>query len=105
MKYFLLSILLTINLLNIQGRLINQNKPSWEDSIFNTLSLDQKIGQLMMVAAYSNKGPSHEQHLNSLIEKYHIGGVIFYQGAPKKQLEITNTDRHATVLLQCCVPH
>ena len=90
MKYFLLSILLTINLLNIQGRLINQNKPSWEDSIFNTLSIDQKIGQLMMVAAYSNKGPSHEQHLNSLIEKYHIGGVIFYQGGPKKQLEITN---------------
>lgn len=90
MKYFLLSILLTINLLNIQGGLINQNKPSWEDSIFNTLSIDQKIGQLMMVAAYSNKGPLHEQHLNSLIEKYHIGGVIFYQGAPKNQLQITN---------------
>ena len=31
----------------------------WADSVFSTLSLDERIAQLMMVAAYSNKGREH----------------------------------------------
>jgi beta-N-acetylhexosaminidase len=32
----------------------------WADSVFSTLSLDDRIAQLMMVAAYSNKDAKHE---------------------------------------------
>ncbi len=63
---------------------------SWVDSVFNELSLNQKIGQLFMVSAYSNKGPEHTQHILRLIKKYHIGGLIFFQGAPGKQAKLTN---------------
>ena len=50
-----------------------QAQSSWVDSTLNTMSLDEKIGQLIMVAAYSNKDSLYENHLGAAIEKYHIG--------------------------------
>ncbi|MGV6845199.1 MAG: glycoside hydrolase family 3 N-terminal domain-containing protein [Lutibacter sp.] len=67
---------------------IAQNK--WVDSVFNQLSLQEKVAQLMMVAAYSNKDKSHEQQIENLVEKNRIGGLIFMQGTPSKQLLLTN---------------
>ncbi|MFR7879625.1 MAG: glycoside hydrolase family 3 protein, partial [Butyricimonas paravirosa] len=55
------------------------------------MSLDEKIGQLIMVAAYSNKDSVYENHLEATIEKYHIGGIIFFQGSPRSQALMTNT--------------
>lgn len=44
-----------------------QGKSPWADSVFATLSLDQKIGQLFMVAAYSNRDQAHENELKTLL--------------------------------------
>ncbi|NIJ45413.1 beta-glucosidase-like glycosyl hydrolase/CubicO group peptidase (beta-lactamase class C family) [Wenyingzhuangia heitensis] len=62
----------------------------WVDSILKTLSLDQKIGQLFMVQAYSNKDEKHQQEINSLIKNQHVGGLIFMQGTPEKQIDLYN---------------
>lgn len=61
----------------------------WADSVLCELSVEEKIGQLFMVAAYSNRGYEHKEHLTELIEKHHIGGLIFFQGTPHRQLELT----------------
>ena len=66
----------------------NQNK--WVDSIMNRLTIDQKIGQLFMIQAYSNKDKKHTAYVKKMIKKYHIGGLIFMQGTPKKQVSLTN---------------
>ncbi len=63
---------------------------SWADSVIKKMSLDEKIGQLFMVAAYSNRDQAHEDHIQLLIEKYHIGGLIFFQGGPGRQIDLTN---------------
>jgi len=63
---------------------------SWVDSIYNQMSLEEKIGQLFMVAAYSNKSPEHSRHIMELIRKHHIGGLIFFQGNPSEQAKLTN---------------
>lgn len=63
---------------------------SWVDSVYNKMSMDEKIGQLFMIAAYSNKGPQHSQDILKLIKKYHIGGLIFFQGTPQEQAKLTN---------------
>ena len=68
-----------------------QAQSSWADSTLNTMSLDEKIGQLIMVAAYSNKDSVYENHLGATIEKHHIGGIIFFQGSPLSQALMTNT--------------
>ena len=62
----------------------------WVDSIMNNMTIDEKIGQLFMVQAYSNLGEKHEETIKEMIEKYHIGGLIFMQGTPQKQAILNN---------------
>lgn len=62
----------------------------WVDSVFNTMSLDEKIGQLFMVAAYSDPKQNNEAAVKKLIVENHIGGVIFFKGTPIRQAQMTN---------------
>lgn len=62
----------------------------WVDAIIDSMTVEEKIGQLFMVAAYSNKDEKHEKFITNLIEKYHIGALIFFQDQPLKQAQLTN---------------
>jgi len=62
----------------------------WADSVYDKLNYFERIGQIFMVAAYSNKDASHIHEIDSLIQKYYIGGLIFFQGGPMRQAELTN---------------
>ena len=63
----------------------------WADSIIKTLSSEERIAQLFMVAAYSNKDKAHVTEIKKLIVDYKIGGLIFFQGGPARQAILTNT--------------
>lgn len=65
-------------------------KSAWVDSVYNSLSNDEKIAQLFMIAAYSNKDTNHVNEISNLIKKYKIGGLIFFQGGPVRQAKLTN---------------
>lgn len=62
----------------------------WADSVLSTLSLDERIAQLLMVAAYSNKDAKHEEEIERLVRERNIGGLIFFQGGPVRQARLTN---------------
>lgn len=62
---------------------------NWADSLLNTMSIDEKIGQLFNISAYSNENINQEE-VEKLINEYHVGGLTFFQGAISKQLELTN---------------
>ncbi|PHR74041.1 MAG: beta-N-acetylglucosaminidase [Lutibacter sp.] len=62
----------------------------WVTTIMDTLTVDEKIGQLFMVAAYSNKDKKHEKFITDLIKNYHVGALIFFQDDPVKQAKLTN---------------
>tara|TARA_B100001741_G_scaffold109231_1_gene89930 strand:+ start:4054 stop:6966 length:2913 start_codon:yes stop_codon:yes gene_type:complete len=62
----------------------------WVDSIMENLSEEDRIAQLLMVSAYSNKGTSHTSKIESLIKNYKIGGLMFLQGGPVRQANLTN---------------
>ncbi|MBE0393473.1 glycoside hydrolase family 3 N-terminal domain-containing protein [Flavobacterium sp. PL002] len=62
----------------------------WVDSVYNNMTFDEKLGQLFMVAAYSNKGTPHNYAIESLIANQKIGGLIFFQGGPVRQANLTN---------------
>ncbi|MBI2268726.1 MAG: serine hydrolase [Bacteroidetes bacterium] len=62
----------------------------WADSVYLTLSPDERIAQLFMVAAYSNKDKNHVDDIKELVSKYHIGGLIFFQGGPVREAILTN---------------
>ncbi len=62
----------------------------WVDSIMKSMTVDEKIGQLFMVQAYSNKDQKHEEFITNMIREYHIGNLIFMQGTPEKQVALNN---------------
>ena len=43
-----------------------------------------------MVAAYSNKGADHVSKVERLIKDHNIGGLIFFQGGPERQVKLVN---------------
>lgn len=63
---------------------------TWADSIFKTLTPEERIAQLFMVAAYSNRDKVHVKEIKKLITQYKIGGLIFFQGGPVRQANQTN---------------
>ena len=62
----------------------------WVDSIMKTLTPDERIAQMLMVAAYSNRGTEHKEEILKLIKEQKIGGVIFFQGGPVRQVALMN---------------
>ncbi|MGA9326859.1 MAG: hypothetical protein WBV47_12485, partial [Salegentibacter sp.] len=47
----------------------------WVDSNMQELTPNERIAQLIMVAAYSNRGEEHKQEILKLINDQHIGGL------------------------------
>jgi beta-N-acetylhexosaminidase len=62
----------------------------WVDKTFKKLSRDEKIAQLLIIRAHSNLGSDHVAQVTDLINKYNVGGVIFFQGGPIRQANLTN---------------
>ena len=62
----------------------------WVDSVFQTMTPQQKVGQFFMVATFSNRSENHRLYIEHLIQSYHIGGLIFFQGGPYRQAIVTN---------------
>lgn len=83
----------TDNLAAVEDPLISKdplNQVSWVDSVFNSLSFEERLGQLFMVAAYSNKDQRHVNEIANLVKSENLGGLIFFQGGPVRQANLTN---------------
>lgn len=63
----------------------------WADSIIQKLSLDEQLGQLFMVPAWTD--PKHQyfnqKEVENWILNHGVGGIIFFQGGPDNQLKRT----------------
>ena len=68
------------------------------DSLLKAMSLEEKVGQLFMVAAYSNKDEKHQAYLETLVKNYGIGGVIVMQGGPERQKKLVQRLQAASKL-------
>ena len=66
------------------------DEKNWVDSVFNSLTLDQKIGQFFMVATFSNRNEAYYRQTEQLVDNYQVGGLIFFQGGPVRQAALTN---------------
>ena len=69
----------------------DEYQEKWVDSVYSSMNLVQKVGQLFVVQAFSNKGVSHSKKISNEIINNAIGGLIFSNGSPKKQINLTNS--------------
>lgn len=73
----------------------------WADSLYNTMSTEEKIGQLFMTDIFTSHSKEDIKAKKKEIEDYHLGGVIFSEGGPVRQANLTNDlqDESAVPLL------
>lgn len=67
-----------------------ERQKQWVDSVYYSMSLKERIGQLYMVDVFSQAPKATTDRIKEWIEKYHIGGVIFSKGGPGRQAKLAN---------------
>ncbi|WP_026755701.1 glycoside hydrolase family 3 N-terminal domain-containing protein [Sediminibacter sp. Hel_I_10] len=98
MRYIIALFILYFSLLPVFGQTADHPlaandlflQKKWVDSTYNAMSLEEKVGQLFMVRAFSNSTKAHENEVADLINNYHIGGLIFSSGGPVRQAKLNN---------------
>ncbi|WP_276373193.1 serine hydrolase [Chryseolinea sp. H1M3-3] len=81
----------------ISGQSLAQpDKNAWVDSVFNSLSIDEKIGQLFMVPVPSRVSKAAIEKIESQIKSKEVGGVVFDSLGPVQQANITNRLQHVS---------
>ena len=67
-----------------------ENQKIWVDSVYSSLTIDQKIGQLFTIWVASKDGPERMDEIADIIKTNHLGGLIFSLGNVKDQAIATN---------------
>jgi beta-glucosidase-like glycosyl hydrolase/CubicO group peptidase (beta-lactamase class C family) len=62
----------------------------WVDSVFNSLSTSEKIGQLIIIRAHSDRSAEYSESVAELIRNQKVGGLCFFQGGPERQVNLVN---------------
>ena len=90
--YFILFSLFSTSLFS-QSSLVTrdyENQKIWVDSVYNSLTIDQKIGQLFTIWVATKEGPERMDEIADIIKTNHLGGLIFSLGNVKDQAIATN---------------
>ncbi|MBP8760501.1 MAG: glycoside hydrolase, partial [Parabacteroides sp.] len=67
----------------------------WVDSVFDTLSFDERIGQLFMVIADPATDTRNMARLLTYVNEQKIGGILYHKGDPVTQATVTNQLQNA----------
>ena len=92
MRIFLLGLWVfasSLGIVNAQNAKKNAQQ-KWVDSVYNSLTEDQRIAQLMVIRAHSNLGAAHVAKVEQDIRQYNVGALCFFQGGPMRQAMLTN---------------
>ena len=77
---------------------------NWVDSIMQTLTLDQRIAQLMVVRVPLDMDDKQAKAFSELMNGYGVGGVCFFVGTAERQASMTRRfQRDARVPLMVCI--
>jgi beta-N-acetylhexosaminidase len=79
---FSLFFLLTVEFIFAANPPFMDVQSRWVDSILSSMTLDEKIGQLMMVTSNPFSSETQCREIVGMIEKYKIGGVLFLRNNP-----------------------
>ena len=62
----------------------------WVDAVYDSMSDDERVGQLFMVSLSSNQSQNAIVGIQKLVSQEHLGGIIFSKGSPVRQAKLTN---------------
>ena len=64
---------------------------AWVDSVFNKMSRRDKIAQMFFIRALTNANKNYEDSVGKVIRRARVGGLVFFQGGPGRQVNLTST--------------
>lgn len=67
-----------------------QKAQKWVNSTYEKLSQDEKLGQLFIVALYTNKGENHIDEVRNIVKSEQIGGLILMQDNAERHIKLLN---------------
>lgn len=91
MKNLFLLIIFTLMLTSANSVIGQGREGHWVDSVYNSLTIDQRISQLFIIRAYSWKDSTYNDSLVKVVRDHNLGGVCFFKGSPVKQAMLTNS--------------
>lgn len=62
----------------------------WVNKTYRSLNQDEKLGQLFIVALYTNKGEEYIQNVRQFVEKEQLGGLILMQDDAQRHIDLVN---------------
>src|SRR5690606_29109659 len=62
----------------------------WVDSVYASMALEEKVGQLFMVQIMSNQDAKTKNKIVELVRDYKIGGIIYSLRGPVRQAKLDN---------------
>ncbi len=62
----------------------------WVDSVFHSLTLEERIAQLLMIRVHTDRDEAYYDSIVHLVKDYNIGGAAFFRGYPTEQVLVTN---------------
>ena len=62
----------------------------WVQKTYNSLSQDQKLGQLFIIALYTNKGEDYINNVRNIVVNEQIGGLILMHDDAAKEINLVN---------------
>ena len=62
----------------------------WVDKTYSSLSQDEKLGQLFIVALYTNKGEDFINNVRNIVINEKIGGIILMQDDAAREINLVN---------------
>jgi len=69
---------------------LDKKAVKYADSLYAKLSMDERIGQLYIVALYTNKDQNHISGVRKLVEQERIGGIILMQDDADQEIALVN---------------
>ena len=99
MQRFFLSLIIAVSLIsNVSAQYVPKNLSKedlkkandWVDKTYNSLSQDEKLGQLFIVALYTNKDDAHINNVRNLVVNEKLGGLILMQDDAAKEIDLVN---------------
>lgn len=67
-----------------------QKAQQWVDKTYKNLSQDEKLGQLFIVALYTNKGEDFINQVRNIVVNDKIGGLILMQDDAAREINLVN---------------
>ncbi len=67
-----------------------QKMTQWVDSVFDSMTLDERIGQLFMIVADPGTNSVVQKNILKNIKEQHVGGILFAKGDLTEQAISTN---------------